>query len=239
MALAEQPSLPESIWRQQCRKCGKVKIVSLDTTISEFTIEKRTGKPRGECKRCNADRRRAYVERLRRENPRKFAELKRRNVQTSRRWQRENPERVQANKERWRERHPERYREIHDRGHRKWLEKVQNDPEKRQQHLEDRRIRYRLNRELETGSLKVANRGSEQFRERHTRVSTEPFMRWLLPVMKGNGYTAVSVARMAGIDSSGLERIVYGRYKFMDISTADKVLTALGGPPLASLYPEA
>lgn len=241
----EQSSEPERStavdqWMAQCSKCGLIKVASNDRSVTEFTIEQRSGRARAECKKCNAKRRREYVARIKTQ-PRKYAEFKRKENEAVARWHKAHPEATAAANQKFKERHPERYYEQQRKGSKLYRQRLREDPVRYQAYIENRRINYRLKRERETGQLERVSKGhAHSFAERRrSRVNTKPFADWFRVVLKEKGISPADVARLVGIDPSGLAKIAYGDYRTMDISIADKVLTLLSGPPLRSLYPDA
>jgi hypothetical protein len=211
----------------------------------------KSGNPKSICRLCDSARQQAYKKRMLADpktaarykaTQNRYAEEWRNrpgNKERQRKYRRDWYERnkkgeaIKRSREEYIKRHPERIAAAQ----KKYRQSLQADPKKHQEFLEKRRIEYHLRRERK--GLKLGPKTGVQFKQKETRVSTAPFRAWLLPVIEANKYSVKHVALMAGIDPSGLDRIVSGRYKIMEIGTADKVLTALSGPPLRSLYPDA
>lgn len=213
----------------------------------------KSGKLRAICRLCDSAKQAEYKQRML-SNPETALRFKTSQARYADEYRKrpENVERMRAHRKNWYEknkngeavkrsraeyvaRYPDRLKAVQKR----YREKVKADPVKHQEFLESRRIQYRLRREKQGEALEVSKKFPLRFAERETRVPVGPFRTWLLLVVKEREMTIAQVARAAGLDSSGLERIAYGEYKVTTLVTVDKVITAMSGPPLRSLYPDA
>jgi hypothetical protein len=134
----------------------------------------------------------------------------------------------------WRARNPERARA----NQRKYYAKMMADPVKHQAFLESRRIAYRLRNEQQ-GKPMAARQYALGFRQTKVIVDGEPLRDFLRPLVKGGKVRISAIARDVGLSERRIRAVLNGEYKTIDIATADRILHALKGPPLRSLYPDA
>lgn len=238
----ESSAVDAPLTEHLCSKCGKTKSVDL---FSKY----KSGNPRNICKLCDSARQIEYKNKML-SDPKTALQFKtaqsryseeykkrpgvaERMKEHRRAWAQRNPEAVQKTREEYVQRHPDRIKATQKR----YRDKVMADPKRHQEFLESRRISYRLRAERE--GRKIVRQHKIKMVQTTVRVPTGPFLNWLRPLLASHEYTLGEIAMAAGVDWSGLERILYGRYENMGIDIVDKVLTAVGGPPIASLYPDA
>lgn len=242
--------LPAGLWR--CNTCPPDKAVQ---SSANFGWNKRRGHPQYQCSKCGAARRRAYRARML-SNPDKAEEFKQKQREYQDEWRRRDenkqaraeyaqwrtktmsPEaRAERNRKRreYRRKHPDSSRRYSSKA---W-EKVTADPERHAKLLETRRIQYHLRKEKQ--GVKVSSRRSPikyPFHDDNKLLDIEPFLLWLLPLMKSRELSNVELASIMQVDDRRIRRIVFREQKKVSLWLVIRFLDALSGPPVESLYPE-
>lgn len=210
-----------------------------------------SGKLKNMCRLCDSARAAAYKKRML-SDPKTAAEFKRRQADYSAKW-RERPgnmDKIRQYRRDWYERnkdgdvtkrsrenyvkrHPDRLRESQAR----YRQKVKADPLQHQRFLEARRIAYHLRLEQEG---KTANRKYKiKMRNVRVLVDPQPLRTWIKPLVTAELVTPMKLETMTGIDEATCRIILYRSSTTIELHNVDKILTALNGPPLRSLYPDA
>jgi hypothetical protein len=221
--------------------------------VSEFSLKKSSGKPYTTCKVCSRQRRREYLEEIKKD-PVRFENYRNRQAAYMKVWDKNNPEKRAAISKKYRDANLEavraKEREAQAKARLKYPErvkertakrtaKIRNDPALYQKHLEDCRMYRRLRMERAGGSLETFRTlPAKHTKDKYVLVDPTPFLVWLRNYMKENGVTFVDLAEVTGVDASKLASIARGKYKTVSISTIDKLLTTYGGPPYQSFYPD-
>jgi hypothetical protein len=245
MALLDHPvPLNERVYVQEdgrqmarCTKCPKGNDLH---EWSAFSISQQTGKPYSRCKKCAAADRKAYVERIK-QDPEKLAAFRADQKAAIKMWQKAHPERVAAAKKKYNAAHPEKVREQHRNSRKKRMAKIKADPVLHQEYLENKRIKYRMQKEKLGETLTREGRSYKVNRRPEPKVTVpvEPIHGWLYPKVKNGSVNLTQLANAIGLDRSKMDQIMQKRYNTVLVSTVDKILVHLNGPPLRSLYPDA
>lgn len=209
---------PNGKWKSECRPCNAVRCREYRNRMladpeKAKLFRKRNKAAMDRYLKKHAARRKAKSKIY---HANKSPEVKERHNEASRRYKRENREKLAEYKKQW------------------WAD-IKTDPKRHAAYLETRRINYRM-KAMQAGRPIRVGGARKPAKELKTTVPYKPFADWL--ELQHETMTYRDMAKVTGVHESKLQQVSKGKYPRVELKTVDTCLTILGGPPHQSLYPD-